>query len=122
MLFNNVTHQSLAFRWLYSFFSTTSFRMRWSMDSSAYMCFKRRFSSSSWRRRLRSVSDIPPNFYARYKRCIANAMFSTKLITGMPASASFKTAMICCSVNRDFFHFVGLLWPIVYQNPTNAVS
>src|SRR5436190_2105964 len=47
-------------RRLYSFFVSTSFKIRCSKDSSAYMAFNRRFSSSSSRKRRMSAASIPP--------------------------------------------------------------
>src|SRR5687767_8697617 len=49
-------------RRLYSFFVSTSFKIRCSKDSSAYMAFKRRFSSSSSRSRRMSEASMPPYF------------------------------------------------------------
>src|SRR5689334_4099748 len=49
-------------RRLYSFFVSTSFKIRCSKESSAYMAFKRRFSSSSSRNRRMSEASMPPYF------------------------------------------------------------
>jgi len=45
-----------------SFFATTSFSARFSKERSAYICLRRRFSSSSARSRLTSEAYIPPYF------------------------------------------------------------
>src|SRR5215211_21715 len=56
-------HNQLPFdRGLYSFFSSTSFKMRCSKDRSAYMCLSRRFSSSNSRKRRMSAASMPPYF------------------------------------------------------------
>src|SRR5687768_5101498 len=47
---------------LQSFFAITSFSARFSSSRSADICFKRRFSSSSSRRRLISEACMPPYF------------------------------------------------------------
>ena len=49
-------------RRLYSFFASTSFKIRCSKESSAYMAFKRRFSSFNSRNRQMSDASMPPNF------------------------------------------------------------
>ena len=45
-----------------SFFAITSFSARFSNDRSAYICLRRRFSSSSSRSRLMSEASMPPYF------------------------------------------------------------
>src|SRR5690606_6545894 len=55
-----VIHQFSPNGWLYSFFSITSFSSLWSRLSSAYICFSRRFSSSSSLRRFTSEASMPP--------------------------------------------------------------
>src|SRR5437667_7479065 len=47
---------------LYSFFAITSFSARFSSNNSAEICFNRRFSSSSSRKRRMSAASIPPYF------------------------------------------------------------
>src|SRR5687768_7773105 len=49
-------------RRLYSFFVSTSFKIRCSNESSAYIAFKRRFSSSNSRNRRMSEASMPPYF------------------------------------------------------------
>jgi hypothetical protein len=56
------TNQLSLHRQLYSFFAITSFNARFSSYKSAYICFNRRFSSSSSRKRRMSVASIPPYF------------------------------------------------------------
>src|SRR5919112_5197619 len=61
-LFTDAGNQLPFDRRLYSFFVSTSFKIRCSKDSSAYMAFNRRFSSSSSRKRRMSAASMPPYF------------------------------------------------------------
>src|ERR1700693_3499467 len=85
----------------YHFFVTTPCNARLSSSRSATACFSCRFSSSSCRSRRASLTSIPPYFaFHRYKlpRVIPCRRHSSS--GAIPASASFKMAMICSSLKR----------------------
>src|SRR5579872_7069591 len=85
----------------YHFFATTACNACLSSVRSATRCFSRRFSSSKARRRLASLTSIPPYFaFHRYRlpRVIPCRRHSSPGST--PASHSFRMAMICSSLNR----------------------
>jgi hypothetical protein len=62
MLVSQRHYQFAPDRRRYSFFAITSFSARFSSNKSAEICFNRRFSSSSSRRRLMSEACMPPYF------------------------------------------------------------
>src|SRR5579864_2919433 len=85
----------------YHFFATTACNACLSSVRSATRCFSRRFSSSKARRRLASLTSMPPYFaFQRYKlpRVIPCRRHSSPGST--PASPSFRMAIICSSLNR----------------------
>src|SRR4029077_674634 len=85
----------------YHFFVTTACNARLSSSSSATACFSCRFSSSSCRNRRASLTSIPPYFaFQRYRlpRVIPCRRHSSS--GAIPASASFRMAMICSSLKR----------------------
>src|SRR5207245_6404095 len=85
----------------YHFFVATAATVRFSSGSSATACFSCRFSSSSCRSRRASLTSIPPYFaFHRYRlpRVIPCRRHSSS--GAIPASASFRMAMICSSLKR----------------------
>jgi hypothetical protein len=84
-------------------FPTTSFNT-WIFSAwSATTRFKARFSSSSWRRRLASLTFMPPNFFRQvYTVSSDTPIRRHSSATEVPASISWSHPMICASVHFDF--------------------